>query len=193
MAEAATAEDYAVMDAWKKNKGDDTLWVRFLNHAVRNAEKSDKEGRLVCEDREYIQINAPGDKTTEIFREATDADKKRFPLHYAAFKERGSDAVVGTPLKDWAPITKGMVEELSFHKIKTVEQLAGITDGHLPQVGPGVRDLRQRAIDWLANAKQGAPVVELSSKLEESKNEVETLKRIVKEQGEQIELLKKKK
>jgi hypothetical protein len=159
---------------------------------VRDEGKSQKEGRPIFEDKEFIEINAPGDKTSQIFRIATEADKRRFPRHYEAFKSHGNEGVIGTPLREWQLITRSQAEELACSKIGTVEQLAGINDANMQQVGPYLA-LRQLARDWLAKAKADAPAVEMRAQLEKRDNEIETLKGIMKQMGDQIDLLKRQK
>ena len=64
-----------------------------------------------------------------------------------------------------------------------VEQLAAIDGQELKNLGPGGRDLKNRAMEWIADSKSNAPNLQLQAELEaeRAKNQVlqddlETLK-----------------
>ena len=152
------------------------LFVRFDFRAVKNEAKSAEEGRAVFEDREYVEIMVPGDRGNAIHREVRDEDKQRFAPAYAAWKANAaSGGLVGTPLEHWPMVTKAEVEELKYFKCFTVEQLAGMSDGNLRNVGPFL-DLRRKAQAFVQAAKDAAPVAKLAAELEARDAEIAALK-----------------
>jgi hypothetical protein len=93
---------------------------------------------------EHIRLQAPGSSTV-YDQPASDADKARFPLAYAAFKS-GRSRVGGTPLTDWnEDISESDVRRLELAGVRSVEQLARVADGHLGGLGFGGRLLRDKA------------------------------------------------
>lgn len=145
-----------------KNAG---VFAKFYQRSVLNKELSVKEGRPVHELREYVRIMVAGDKTNQLDREATKQDKQRFSHAYQLFRSGDAEQVVGTPLALLPFMNQATVDDLAHFKIRTVEQLAALSDGNLMQVGP-IRDMRTKAQDYLAAAKGVAPTTQLRAELD---------------------------
>lgn len=165
--------DYGLTDtAFQNNSnnrfaGDNNLLVRFLMHPRMNQARSEEEGRPIFEEVPFIQIMIPGNKESQIFRPATKIDKNRFAEHYRKFEARiQDDAVEGTLLAEWPGITRSQVEELKFFNIKTVEQLASMSDGSGVAV-MGINGLKQRAQEFLLKANDNRVENELKAAREE--------------------------
>lgn len=158
--------------------GDETLLVRFTLEPLENTALSKVEGRLICEEKEFITIRAPGAKDT-VKRVASRFDRNRFARHYAAFKAGLADPEVGSPLKEWPIVTRSQVEMLAYKGVKTVEQLAGVADSNLMELGPGAVTLKQKAKDWLERAKGNAPAERHRADLAEANGKIEVLMRAV--------------
>ena len=146
------------------NAGDEQLLVKFFIKARENKTKSLKEGRSIFEDVEYVDIRVAGSRNGHVCRAARDGDKRRFPKHYEAFKQRTEMPVEGTPLVEWAIVTRSQAEELAFFNVKTVEQLAAMSDTQA-QKFMGMHSLRRKAKDWLTEAKENAPALKLAEEL----------------------------
>lgn len=165
--------------AMGESKGDESLFVRFYVAPVENKAASKEEGRPIFEDKEYIEIRIPGDRKSAVTRIARQKDIDRFPRHYAAFKNRTSEEVeeIGTPLREWTPIPRSLVEEFAYFNIKTVEQLAGVNDGNV-QKASGLFEWRQKARDFLERAEAEADGIKfdaLKTENEELKDQVAEL------------------
>lgn len=173
-------------ESWTQpQSGDEKLFVRFAMQPVQDDKKSQESGRPVFNDVEYIEIMAPGDRSNIVHRPVRDDDKQRFARQWAAWKSGAGEGVSGTPLKEWPGVTRGQVEELAHFRVHTVEQLAGISDGNMQNVGP-LMALRQRARDYLEQAKGQAPLTQMRAELAQRDNVIETLQRQVRELGELV-------
>lgn len=157
-----------------QSKLDESLLVKFFTKQRENKAASLKEGRPIFKDVEYIDIRVPGQRSGGACRPAQYADKQRFPRHYLAFQQRKELPQEGTPLAEWPIMTRRNVEELSYHNVKTVEQLVGMSDG-LAAKFMGMNTLKQKAILWLENAEDTARI-----------NEIESLKEANTEKDEKI-------
>jgi len=146
--------------------GDEVLLVKFFLEPVQNKAKSKEEGRPIFEDKEFVQIMVPGDKDSVVIRQAFEADKARFPQHYAAFKNKTGDILEGTPLSAWPMVTRAQVEELAFFNVRTVEQLAGMADAQA-QKFMGIKQLQSLARVFLEDAGKKAPLMKMQKDLEE--------------------------
>lgn len=158
---------------------DQGLFVEFEEVPIKNNFKSEQEGRPIFDSKDFIKITFPGDKTKQVFRPVKDEDKIRFKKQYESFKETGKVVESGTPLEQWAVLTKTEAAEFKAMKIHTVEALAALPDTALTWLG--ARDYRQKAQLWLENAKGGAVISKLQSENESLKASIEALKAQVKD------------
>ena len=168
---------------------DKTLLVKFFFKTVPDATASEEQGRACFKEREYIDIRIPGARGAGATRPASLRDKKRFERHYAAFKQRVELPVEGTPLSEWPAITRSQAEELAFASVKTVEQLSEMSDVIASQMMGG-QMFKAKANKWLQQArsdvsvsqmegelaKRDAKIADLSGKLEELMQRLESPK-----------------
>lgn len=163
-----------------REAADDTLLVKFFVKAVKDEAKSLEEGRPVFKDVEYIDIRVPGQRDSMACRPASARDIERFPRHYHAFKERTELPQEGTPLSEWPAISRSQAEELSFYNVKTVEQLAELSDTHASQF-MGIQALKRQAKDWLEVAKEQAAANNLRKELEQRDEMIASLQEQINE------------
>ena len=141
---------------------------RFFMKEVLLGAKSQELGREVYEDREHIEIRIKG-QDKGIYSDLVRPEHiRRFPIAYAAFKAGKEAPVVGTPIEQMAGVGPAMVHNLRGLNIRTIEDLAAISDENaLSAIGMGARELVTRAKAWV-NGK--APeVVNLQQQLEEER------------------------
>lgn len=137
--------------------------VAFGLYPVLDGEKTKEAGRQVYKDVEFIKVAVPGDRNSLFFQPSEQRHRDQFPQAYAAYKNRAHVPVVGTPIEQWAPISRSIALNLRALNIDTVEALAGVHDGHVDKIGSNGRDLRGRAKAWLAEAETGAEAQKLAS------------------------------
>lgn len=184
-----TAE-FDVGDFASREAADKNVYVKFYIRPKENEAKSAEEGRPIFEDKEYVEIRTPGNTTNVVQRPVTDMDRKRFPAAYRAFKEGNAEQITGTPLVEAPWITRSQVEELSYVHIRTVEQLANVSDDVCTRM-PGLFKLKQRAQAMSEQAEKQAPFIRLQEENAELRNTLETVQRQLQEQAEIIATLKK--
>lgn len=139
---------------------DESLLVKFFLKDREDKAKSLTEGRPIFKEVEYIDIRIAGSKDGGACRPATHHDRQRFPRHYAAFQQRIELPTEGTPLAEWPLMQRRQVEELSFHNVKTVEQLVAMSDSNAAQF-MGINALKKKAIAWLEHADETARINEI--------------------------------
>lgn len=145
-------------------------------------------GRPIYDSVEYIELRIPDklDKFTTKDQPAKERDRRRFRKQYEAFKAATREASRGTPLSAWPLISATQVAELQFlkidgqpHPVRTIEELAEFPEDFLPYLGPELGKLKQKAQDFLAQAKGQAPMVTLRSELESRDAEIAELRRMI--------------
>lgn len=152
---------------------DDALLVRFTLMPVENKAKSEEENRPIFEETVFIEISLPGNKDEVRIRKMKEGDKARFPRQWAAYERRNSDGEVieGTLLSEWPQVTRSQVEELRFFNIRTVEQLAQLTDTNAQNLR-GAATLKAKAVEYLDKSMSND---ELSKKLAEQEKQIAAL------------------
>jgi hypothetical protein len=147
-----------------ETSGDEKLLVQFYVGAYHCESESREAGRPIFKDAEFVKIMVPGNKDNIVVKMVTERERQRFPMQYAAFKNKDSEYVSGTPLKEWSALTPSQVEELNYYGIRTVEQLAGVTDANAQNI-LGVLALRQRGQAFLEACGKTAEGEKLSKQL----------------------------
>jgi|TARA_R110000851_G_scaffold22554_3_gene66669 hypothetical protein len=162
-------------------EADAQLLVKFFLREKEDKSASAEEGRPIFKELEYVEIRAPGKRDAMACRPATLQDKRRFPRHYGAFKDRVEMPTEGTPLAEWPQMSRSMAEELSFLKVKTVEQLVSMSDNDAGQIRGGLA-LKQKAAEFLKYSDKTKLIAErqgLQDRLAEQDAQIAELKELI--------------
>jgi hypothetical protein len=160
-------------------KGDETLLVKFYKAPKFNQRKSHEAGRPIYDETDYISIMQPGNKDSIVIRPAMELDKQRFSQHWSKYQARQDDEQIeGTLLEDWPGVTRSLAEELKFFNVRTVEQLASISDSNGIKI-MGINMLKEKATAYLEASETNAAAEQLSAanaRIDELMAAVEALK-----------------
>jgi len=163
-------------------------YVRFELVAEEDIVASKEAGRYISKDIEYAKITPPYSKdcviqkvTTWIAQMEENVRNDRLPRkwmeEYIAQLEgwrKGQELPPeGTAIRGWSMISPAQQENCIRVNILTVEDLAGLNDSGARMLGMGSLDLKNKALAWLAQAKDKGPLVIEMTAL---KRENETLK-----------------
>lgn len=174
--------DFDERDFESREAGDKHVYVKFYIKPVRDDAESDKEGRPIYRDREYLEIRTPGNATNIVIRPVTDMDRQRFRAQYQQFKSGESEQLIGTPLTEVPWLTRSQVEELAYLRIRTLEHLADLDDAVCNRI-PGTYKLKQRAQKSIEEAKGNAPLVALQAEKEALTARIDALEATIKDQS----------
>jgi len=169
----------------RREDEDKDLIVEFTLEAVESSMKTEQAGHPVYDDCEFVKIVVPADPRNIIFTHATKEHIKRFPDEYKAFKENASLPVTGTPIEHWAHLTKGQVAQFKALEIRTVEQLANLSDANAGAI-MGYHDLRRKAQAYLKTAQDASALAKQEAAFED-------LRKLLAEQATQIASLQAEK
>jgi hypothetical protein len=100
-----------------------------------------------------------------------ECDVHRFQDEWERYKAGQTEQTIGTPLRSWPGIDPASVDELAYHKVYTVEQLAGINDSNAEKFF----SLRQRAKDFLEAAKKAIGVQQFRAEMEAKDQQLKAL------------------
>jgi hypothetical protein len=161
---SATADfDVSDFNASGDSKG---VYAKFYVLPVEDAARSAAEGRPIFRDEVMIEILAAGNSTNIVRRRIREADKSRFREAYAKFQAGAEDQLDGTLLSEVPWITRSQVEELAYKKVRTLEQLATLSDSACAGAA-GLYSLKQKAAAWMQKSEAAAPFTELARQNEE--------------------------
>lgn len=153
--------------------------LTFWEEAVPNGLGTQNKGRVLFDKVLFVRINTPGDKSDvqyECQREYPEecahpifGKVKKNPLVWERFgkyieeyiaKGNGPQVVTGTPIDQWPMVDVRRAALLKHHGVYNVEALSGLSDSQMQGIGIGMRDLVQKAKDWLASAANSATAME---------------------------------
>jgi hypothetical protein len=157
---------------------DDKLYVEFFREPVLHPGKSREEGRAIYEERDFVRIHVPGDKTSVVVQPMHDMNIQRFRVRYDKWKAGQVEAVTGTPLSALPGMTPAKVEEYKFFKLVTIEQMADANDG-LGQKFMSFHADKQAAKRFIEATKGNAPIEQMNAELQKRDAEIENLKTMV--------------
>lgn len=163
--------------------------VTFKLQAVEVASETEKAGRRVTRDAEFITITPPGGNLV-VVKEIKDSNRqdimRRFGPQYEAWKQGLEPPVDGTSLREWPVISPAECENLLACSIQTVEQLADVSENVINDIGMGARKLKQKAEAWLKTAQD---VGQISLRLEAMEKEMKFMKTDISEKSQYIRQL----
>lgn len=144
--------------------------VSFETRPVEDRNATEREGRRIYNDVDFVLIRPPGGKDEVIHiaqewlkNKRRDALAGRFDLEwvelyekaYSRWKQGQEMPVSGTPLKMCPSFSPAEVENCVSLNIRTLEELATLSEEGIGRLGMGGRLLKERAINLLKAAENG--------------------------------------
>lgn len=159
-----------------------------LNFWIEYEPQSDgtmKEVEKVEWSRKGTQNTSTVEKISRLMKMGMTGEWEALKPYYDRWKAGQEAPVDGTPLAAWPGATPHLVKALEPYHIRSIEDLADLTDGTLAKIPlPGIRNFRDTARAYVAAASTTAPVAgrlaELQSENESLKARLETLEQVVK-------------
>lgn len=163
---------------------------RFFIQAEENKVKSKEAGRPIFEDKEFVEVRFPGDRTKvsvfpahvicgEMQDEEGDTRKityaERWSDQYRRFKSKQHQVAEGTPIEELPFLSQAKRSELKALNIYTAEALAALDSQPLKNLGQGGRDLKNQAQAYLNAASGTANVVAMAAENAELKRQLAEL------------------
>lgn len=161
------------------------LAVRFYSKEMQNDFLTNKEGRPISYMADFVRIEVPGNQTSIIDTFVNESHKARFPQQWSLYmneKAAGSNdpSISGTLLRDWPILNAAQATELKHFKFYTVEQVAAASDQQIMAIGmiAGMSPLalRDKAIAYLAQAKDSSFAQKQAEELKLRDQQIEDLK-----------------
>jgi hypothetical protein len=148
----------------------------FYLATERDTRASLEAGRDIFASIERVRIIIPGAIASIVHHNVTDEHRERWAEQYARFKANQEPVLEGTPLEEWSLMNPAAIAELHYHQVRTVEELAGLSDIAVQSIGMGGTILRQRARAWLDDAEREALVTKMTRENDGLRSEIGSLK-----------------
>lgn len=126
---------------------------------------SREKGIMVYRDVDMVRIQQPGERDVTV-QKVTDKHKQRWPQRWALYQQNRSQDLNGTPLEILFPASPATVATLQALGIRSVQQLAEISDGAAANIQFG-HELREKAKHLLGTVEKGKDYHALEKKLED--------------------------
>jgi hypothetical protein len=170
--------------------GDEKLAVRFFAKATQDGEQTALQGRPIFKEVDYIQIVLPGDRTNTVVRPVSAVDAERFRLQFEHWKRTKEEQMLqGTPLEAWGIMNLAQIEEYRYFGVRTIDQMAELRDDVCQKI-MGATPLKQRAIAFLAMAKDKAPLQAVQAELVKRDEQIESLTKAVEAQAAELKAMR---
>lgn len=166
------------------------LLIRFSVESKPDKVATAEQGRPIFKDVEYIEKIVPGDRNSRVHTPVTEEIRQQFRRQYEDWKAGREAPKHGTPLTEWAGVSRSQAETLAFSHVKTVEELANVSDSNLQRLGPGYATLRQNARDFLLQAKDSAHLTKLRAENDEIRAQLDSTRKQMDEVMAELRLLK---
>lgn len=149
---------------------DQALSVVIYDGTIFQPFLSEQAGRPVHHDAVFIRIQTSGSDLNIVDRPIEEADKRRFPLHWAHYQNQEKKGEhPGTPLSEIPGLTKAALLNMKAAGFYTVEQFAAASDQVLQGLGmsAGVSPLafRDKCKQFLGAAADMAPITQMQGEL----------------------------
>jgi hypothetical protein len=156
-------------------------YVMFETRSEEDRNATIAKGSYVGKDVDYAIITPFGskDRIERIATEWFDHLKQQvreerfnsawlayYQREYEAFKSSAMLPATGYPLINWPGLSPSLCKQLLALNMRVVEDVAAMNEEAISRIGMGARSLKQRAIDFLAAAKDVGQVAEAKSALE---------------------------
>lgn len=153
---------------------DQRLIVWFIDKPIQNGVKSKDANRPIFDNVPHVHIQQPGERD---FLEipATEEHAVRFPRQWAAYQTKTKIEMEGTPLSILFPHNAAIVETLRHMNVLSIEQLAGLNDTGVQNIGMGGLQFRELAQRFIKASEDGKGANEVLGRLEAAERKITEL------------------
>lgn len=158
----------------------------FFIEPVQDAKATEEAGAPRFIEQERVRIIVAGDMLNQAVSPVTPEIQERFSDAYNRWKKgRQENHIDGTPLRAWPLASAAQIMEWAAVNILSVEHLAAVSDTNINRLADG-RIWREKAIAWLASAKDGAAASKFAAENERLRDDLAELRRTVETLSAQV-------
>jgi len=165
-------------------------YVAWETRPVEDRPESIAKGHYVSKDVDFAVITRPGSRDTldkealvwltELKNKAAKGEVpsswyEGFKASYDSWKKGEETPLTGTAIKDWPPLSPSARKDILAAGIRTVEDLADMSDSDLTSIGTGALAYKLKAQAWLKASKDTGQVAEQLATMTQQIAELTTL------------------
>jgi len=166
--------------------GDDRLIVGFYPKSIVNVAASRAAGKRVCETKDYVKIQHPGETLNVLDRPVKEEDKFRWPRQWALYQQGKEQIPDGIPISLLFPSQPSITDMLTSNHVHTIEQLAALSGHAISSIGMGAQEWVNKAADYMKKADKGVNYHRFDSVMAEKDQKIATLERQIRELIEHV-------
>lgn len=170
-------------ELWYSAKDEPAVEAYFYTKDIINPAKSlaagavpdSGDGKEVYDQKTYIKIRVKGQ--TDIVDRPINIDKDiaRFDNAWRVFEGQQVEQEEGTPLNKLAGINAGAMVKLNARGIRTIEDLAGVSDAIISSSGIGMLNFKRAAERWMETEKKSEENNKLKKQLAAMQEQINAL------------------
>jgi uncharacterized protein YukE len=166
------------VDYKEQNKG---ITPIFFMEPVKDEAASEREGIARFTELERVRIVVAGDQFNIAVHPVDAGIRERFSDQYERWKKnREVQTIDGTPIEQWAILSRAQIMELKAMGIHSIENASALSDANLQRIPDG-RAMRAKAQAYLEAAKDGAAAMRFAAENERLKDDVAELRKTIEE------------
>lgn len=158
----------------------------FFMDQIKDEVASRDAGREIWREIERVRIIIPGAVASIVVKNVDNSHRERWKAEYDAFKAGREAPVSGTALEAWPILNRAQISELRYLQIRTVEELASLSDVQVQHIGMGGMRLRELALAYLDEAAHEALVTKVTAENDVLRSQIAALQTQVNELGQQM-------
>jgi cell division protein FtsB len=158
----------------------------FFIDQIKDEVASRDAGREIWREIERVRIIIPGAVASIVVKNVDNSHRERWKAEYEAFKAGREAPVSGTALEAWPILSRAQISELRYLQIRTVEELANLSDLQVQHIGKGGMRLRELAGAYLDEAAHEALVTKVTAENDVLRSQIAALQTQVNELGQQM-------
>lgn len=183
-------------------------WVQFEQRTVEDKKQSEKQGKYIGKDVEFVIITPPYGKDN-VHQEVTDwlddmtmkvrtgrmeeEERRYYVNRYELWKKGLTAPEEGTPIMGWGCISPAQQKLLVSVGIATVESLADVNDEGIRAIGMGAVDLKRKAAAWVSQLQDKGPLTQKMAAVEKENDNLKTEMATMRKQLSEMQALLKTK
>lgn len=165
-----------------------TVFPRFYQYLKPQYAASQEAGTPISKAIDMVEIHQAGE-VDYVKEEVNETHKRRWPQHWAAYKEGREQIASGTPLEMLFPANPEVVADLKRFNIHTIQALVAVPDSATAQGIHFLSDWKKKGEIFLKGTEKGKGFHELERALAVANQENRELKESIALQKERMDKL----
>lgn len=175
----ASPDDSSFFNIEGQGQERDSCIPIFKMETVEDAQATIEAGHKKFKEVPFVEIIVPGGKDV-VNRRVTEKDKQRWPQQWHKFEQGKESTIDGCPIEQWPLVDRITAAELKAFNILSVESFVECGPDIITKLGPGMKDMQEKAKLWLASSKEDSPIYKQKETIDDLKSQLTDAQDLIK-------------